>query len=215
MKRDSLFLLSAVVGAIVLIIVIGLALSFAPNLFAPPQITPTPGGLAVEQSHPVPDFTLTDQNGKPVRLSDWRGKAVLMFFGYTHCPDVCPMAMADFRQVKRALRETSAALDDKVVYVMISVDGDRDTPEVMKRYVETFDPTFVGLTGDPKSVAQIGLDYGEKSEIQKPAGTQAGYLVAHTSFSYLIDPKGYWRVAYPFQTPTDQIAHDIERIVKQ
>jgi protein SCO1/2 len=203
-----------VLGAIALIVVIGLGLSIAPELLAPPQLTPTPGGLAVEQSQPARDFTLTDQNGKPARLSDWRGKAVLIFFGYTHCPDVCALTMADFRQVNRILKEQSPDTAERVAYMMISVDGERDTPEVMKQYVETFDPSFVGLTGDPNTVAQIGLDYGMKAEKQKPAGTQASYLIAHTSFTYLIDPQGYWRVAYPFDTEPELMARDIVQMMK-
>ena len=207
-------LLGAVVGAIVLIVLIGLALSIAPNLLQPAPATPTPGGIVVDQSRPAPDFTLTNQDGKPAGLSDWRGKAVLIFFGYTHCPDVCPLALADFRQVKRGLEETAPAMVDRVAFVMISVDGERDPPEVMKRYVKAFAPAFIGLPGDPNKVAQIGLNYGAKSEKQNPTGTQASYLIAHTSFTYLIGPDGYWRMAYPFATPTDQIARDVERLLQ-
>jgi protein SCO1/2 len=211
MKKDGLVLFGAVVGSIVAIVIIGLGLSIAPNLLAPPVLTPTPGGLMIENAHTARDFELTNQLGKPTRLSDFRGKVVLLFFGYTHCPDVCPLSLSEFKKVKAKLAEASPALADKVAFVMVSVDGERDTPEVMRNYVSTFDASFIGLTGASDHVAAIGLDYGVKFEKQKPAGTQASYLIAHTSFTYLIDPQGSWRVAYPFQTPTDMVAGDVAR----
>jgi protein SCO1/2 len=98
---------------------------------------------------------------------------------------------------------------------MISVDGARDTPAVMKRYMDLFDPSFIGLTGDPNQVANIGLDYGVKVEFQKTSASQESYTVAHTSFTYLLDPQGRWRIAYPFQTPTDAVAADIARLLRE
>lgn len=212
MKKDSLVLLGAVVGSILVIVVMGLGLSVAPNLFTPPIPTPTSGGLLVENIHPVRDFELVNQDNKPTHPGEWRGKAVLLFFGYTHCPDVCPLSMGEFKQVKNAIAAQAPALSDRVIYVMISVDGERDTPGVMKSYVAAFDSTFIGLTGTPDHVASIGFDYGVKFEKQRPSGTQAGYLMAHTSYSYLIDPSGNWRAAYPFQTPVDIIAGDIIKL---
>ena len=215
MKKDGIVLLGAVVGSILVIVVIGLGLSFAPNLFTPPIPTATPGGLVIDNNHRVRDFELTDQNGKTARLSDLRGKAVLLFFGYTHCPDVCPLSLSEFKQIKSTLTSQSPSVAAKVAYVMISVDGERDTPDVMNSYVKAFDPAFIGLTGQPDLVANIGLDYGVKFEKQRPTGTQASYLVAHTSYIYLIDTTGNWRVAYPFQTPVAMIAEDITRMTSQ
>ena len=215
MKRDGLVLFGVVAGSIIVIVFIGLALSYAPNLLAGPQPTPTTGGILVDNPRQMADFTLTNQDGQPTQLSDLRGKAVLMFFGYTHCPDVCPLTMSDFKRVKQAVDQSAPELGDRVAYVMISVDGQRDTPPVMKQYVETFDPSFIGLTGTPDQVANIGVDYGVKVEIQKSSPNQTGYTVAHTSFTYLLDPKGDWRVAYPFQTPPSLIASDLERILKE
>ena len=213
MRRDGLLLFAAVVASVAFVIVLGLGLSFVPNLLSAASPTPTTGGIEVNKKQPARDFTLTNQDGKPMKLSDFRGKAVMIFFGYTHCPDVCPLEMADFKRIKDTLQQTSPGLSDRVSFVMISVDGQRDTPDVMKKYVETFDPGFIGLTGDPNQVADIGLDYGVKVEFQKPSGTQASYLIAHTSFTYLLDPKGVWRIAYPFQTPTNQVASDIQRVL--
>jgi protein SCO1/2 len=212
MKKDGLMLLGAVVGSLLVFAVLGLGLSIAPNLLSPPVPTATVGGLIIDNSHPVRDFELLNQDNKPTHPSDWRGKAVLLFFGYTHCPDVCPLSMGEFKAVKNAIAAQAPALTDKVAFVIISVDGERDTPDVMKNYVTAFDPSFIGLTGTPDRVANIGLDYGVKFEKQRPSGTQAGYLMAHTSYSYLIDPSGNWRVAYPFQTPVDIVTGDIIRL---
>jgi len=214
MKRDSLQLAAGVVVALALILGLSLAAAFAPAWLAgsdAPLPTPTPGGMAVEPPKPMRDFTLTDQDGRPMALSSLRGRAVLMFFGYTHCPDVCPLSMGDLRSVKKALGGRSG----EVAFVMISVDGARDTPEVMKRYVRAFDPDFIGLTGDETSAHGIGADYGVEFERQKPQGTAATYLVAHTSYTYLLDRQGRWRVTYPFQTPVDLIARDVARILDE
>jgi protein SCO1 len=215
MKRDGLVLFGAVAGSVIVFALLGLGLSYAPNLFEPKQPTPTVGGMLVDKSRQMTDFTLTDQNGKSVKLSDLRGKAVLIFFGYTHCPDVCPMTMADYKRIKQDLAQTAPELADRVEYVMISVDGQRDTPAVMKKYVEMFDPSFIGLTGDPDQVANIGVDFGVKVEIQKTSPNQANYTVAHTSFTYLLDPGGHWRLVYPFQTPVNLIAADVARVLRE
>ena len=215
MKREGLAFFGAIVASIAALVGIGLALSFVPVLLNPPQPTPTSGAIIVEEPRLMPDFTLTDQNKELRHLTDSRGKAVLVFFGYTHCPDVCPLAMSDFKRVKTVLGATNPEAISRVDFMMVSVDGERDTPDVMKSYVEAFDPQFIGLTGGSFDVAAIGKDYGLRFEKQKPTGTQASYLIAHTSFSYLIDPKGFWRVAFPFQTPPEQIASDIARILTE
>lgn len=214
MRNEKWKLLGAVVGSIVVIVAIGLSLSYLPNLLAQPEATPTPGGMVVSDVRQTRDFELVDQNNKPTKLSDFRGKVVLMFFGYTHCPDVCPLEMSDYKRIKQALDGKSPDFSKQVAFVMISVDGDRDTPEVMKPYLAAFDPTFIGLTGAPAKVANIGLDFGVKVQALKSNNTQSGYEVAHTSYSYLIDKQGKWRVAYPFQTPVATIANDIASYLK-
>ncbi len=216
MKRESTQLALAVAGALTLTVLFGLAGAFAPNLIEgvrSPGVapSPTPGGLRVNHDAPARDFTLTDQNGRPLSLSDLRGKPALIFFGYTRCPDICPLALGEFKVVKRLL----GAQAGQVAFVMISVDGSRDTPRVMKRYVEAFDPAFIGLTGDELEVQRIGLDYGVRFVKRKADNTAATYLVDHTSHTYLIDPQGYWRVTYPFQTPPEIIAADIARMLSQ
>lgn len=178
------------------------------GLFAPTP-TPPPRGVALDPPRQMPDFTLTDVDNKPLKLSDLRGKAILIYFGYTHCPDVCPLSLADFRQVKKDLAE----LADQVNFVMITVDGSRDTPEVMRPYIQAFDPQFIGLTGSENEVRQIGVNYGVHFEKQKSAGTAAAYLVAHTSYSYFLDADGKWQMVFPFKTPPASVAADIRQFL--
>ena len=213
-KRDSFQLLFAILAALALVILMGLAGAFAPNILEAmrgPAPTPTVGGMVIDKDTPARNFTLTDQDGRPLKLSDLRGRAVMLFFGYTHCPDICPLSMGEFKAVKKVLGDRG----DEVAFVMVSLDPSRDTPEVMKRYVEAFDPDFIGLTGDENTVHSASADYGVQFEKQKPPGTAATYLIAHTAFSYLLDRQGRWRMTYPFQTPADLVAGDIVRILDE
>jgi protein SCO1 len=178
------------------------------GLFAP-TATPPPRGVALDPPRQMPDFTLTDTDNKPLKLSDLRGKAIMIYFGYTHCPDVCPLSLADFRLVKKELADMAS----QVNFVMISVDGSRDTPEVMRPYVQAFDPQFIGLTGTENEVRQIGINYGVHFEKQKPTGTAAAYLVAHTSYSYFLDAEGKWQMVFPFKTPPASVAADIRQFL--
>jgi protein SCO1/2 len=157
------------------------------------------------------DFTLTGQDGQPLSLSDLRGKPTLLFFGFTHCPDICPTTLAQFRQVKRDLGERGSDVN----FVFISVDGSRDTPEVVKAYVDQFDPEFVGLTGTEDKVRAIGGDYFVFFNRAQPEGTPsaAGYSVDHTTYTYLIDAEGSLRVIYPFQAPREMVVEDIEGLL--
>jgi protein SCO1/2 len=98
---------------------------------------------------------------------------------------------------------------------MISVDGERDTPEVMKRYVQAFDPDFIGLTGTEQDVRQIGLRYGVHFARETPQGTQAAYLVAHTSYSYLVDRDRRWRYVFPYRAPADVVAEDVAKVLAE
>ncbi|HMM41229.1 MAG TPA: SCO family protein [Thermomicrobiales bacterium] len=166
----------------------------------------------VDPPREMPDFTLTSDSGQPLQLSDLRGKPVLLFFGFTHCPDICPTTLGEFRQVKAKLGEQG----NQAAFVFISVDGSRDTPESLAAYVHAFDPAFVGLTGDEEAVRTIGKDYYLYFErVTLGTATAAGenYTVDHTTYSYLLDAEGRLRVIYPFQSPTQMIADDIESLL--
>lgn len=165
--------------------------------------------MRMEQPRPLSDFTLTSHRGTPLRLSDLRGRPVLLFFGYTFCPDACPTTLAEFRQVKQQL----GPLGGRVTFVLVSIDGSRDTPEVLARYVGAFDPDFIGLTGDEEKVRAIGREYGLYFKRQEVSGTAAPYLVDHTAAAYLIDPKGRLHRVYRFGTPPEAIAADIRALL--
>jgi len=166
----------------------------------------------------MPDFALTDQDGAPFRFSSLRGKAVMLFFGYTHCPDVCPLTMAQFRVVKSTLDDDA----NRTAFVMISVDGLRDVPEVMKTYVQKFDRSFIGLTGDEDSVRKIAEDYGTQffkltpdPTLDSSSTTIRLSMVGHTSFSYLLDTQGRKRFIYKSETPIEVIVADIRQVLRE
>ncbi len=169
------------------------------------------GGAAVTPPRLVQDFTLTDQTGEPVRLSDLRGKVTLMFFGYTHCPDVCPTTLFDYTLVKRELGKDA----DKVAFVFISVDGGRDTPEVLADYLSRFDSSFIGLRGDMETLERIAPEYGlvAKADTHSHHDSDDNYFVEHTSPSFLIDSKGYLRTVYFYGTEPDVIAAGIRQFM--
>jgi protein SCO1/2 len=140
--------------------------------------------LLAPKGTPAPDFTLTDGDGRPFTLSAQRGRTLALFFGYTHCPDVCPATLSALAVAKRRLHGTPFAA------VFVTVDPQRDTPAVVKRYVRLFDPDFVGLTGTPAELEPVYRAY-HVYHAQQPAGGSAnGYLVAHSSTVTLIGPNG-------------------------
>jgi len=175
-----------------------------------PTATPRPGTV-LDPPKEIGDFTLTSHTGDPLSLSDLRGKAVLLFFGYTHCPDVCPMTLAEFKQVKRELGEAA----DRVAFVFASVDGERDTPERLAAYVGAFDPDFIGLTGDEATLREIGRDYGLFFQRSTYDNTQADYLVDHTASSFVVGPEGRLRIVYPYQTDPAIIAEGIAALLDE
>jgi protein SCO1/2 len=138
------------------------------------------------------EIALTDHNGKPLRMSDLHGKVVMLFFGYTHCPDICPATLYSMAQANALLGESGGSLTG----VLVTVDPARDNSERLREYVTFFDPGFIGLTGDEEQLARFARDYGaafEKGEVD--AG--GGYLMGHTTFGYLLDRQG--RVAQLLQ----------------
>lgn len=156
------------------------------------------------------DFELTNQRGKRMRLSDLKGRALVMFFGYTFCPDVCPATLARVREVRAALPPEDAA---RFTGVLVSVDPARDTPERLGQYVEFFDPAFLGLTGSEDELEDIARRYGAQFMI--PEGQpKDSYLVNHSTVAYLIDPLGYVRALYYGDEPVDAIAANVREVLE-
>jgi protein SCO1 len=158
------------------------------------------------------DFTLTEAaNGRTLRAADLDGKVTLVVWGYTFCPDVCPTTLSEFKRVKDLLGATA----DDVAFVMITVDPERDTPERLAQYVAAFDESFIGLYGDPATIAELTGRYGIVAEKRELEGSSAGYLVDHTAMSFLIDKQGNIRTGYALGTDPQLIADDVRTLLAE
>ena len=171
--------------------------------------TPLPGVIELDPPRELVDFTLPASTGATVSLSELQGKYTLLFFGYTHCPDFCPTTLAHWQQMKRELGE----LGDQLNYIFISVDGERDTPDLLQRYLSRFDPAFVGLSGEPETLAEIAPDYGLEYILNTEEGEN--YSVSHTTRTYLIDPQGRLISVFSFDVPQDVIVGAIQEAVSR
>ena len=138
-----------------------------------------------------------------------KGKLVFLYFGYTSCPDVCPTTMADLRQVRQAV----GAKADQFDVVFVTVDPDRDTPDRMQKYASAFDPGFIGLSGSMDELQPVWAEYGVYRKIEKSTSS-TDYSVTHSSLLYLIDQEGKLRLSYSFGTPPEDIAHDVDLLLK-
>jgi protein SCO1/2 len=134
-------------------------------------------------------FALTNQDGRTVRDTDFAGKYRLVYFGYTFCPDVCPVDVQKLGALMRDLDKTDPALSARIVPIFITVDPERDTPAAIKQFVTAFHPRIVGLTGTPQAIAAVAKAYGV-SYGKEPPGPGGGYLVNHMTLTYLMGPKG-------------------------
>lgn len=153
---------------------------------------------------------LADHNGRAVTLESFKGKLVVLFFGYTHCPDVCPTTLSDMAE---AFKLMPAGASGKVQVLFVSVDPERDTPEVLKAYVPYFHPSFLGLHGSPEQVAQAAREFRivYRRHVEPGAG---GYLVDHSAGSYVLDGHGRLRLYLPFGHKPQEIADDLLTLLK-
>jgi protein SCO1/2 len=152
------------------------------------------------------DFHLTGHNGTPRSLSDFRGKVVALFFGYTHCPDVCPTKLADLAQTLRLLGKDA----EKVQVLFVTLDPERDTRELLAQFVPAFHPAFLALYGDAQATASVAKNF--RVEYQKnPA--KSGYTLDHSTFSYLIDTQGTVRLMAGEREPAGLLAEDIRLLL--
>nr|WP_315464776.1 SCO family protein [uncultured Rhodoferax sp.] len=155
------------------------------------------------------DFELTDHNGQVRRLGDFKGKVVVMFFGYTQCPDVCPTSMAELAEVKKAL----GADGDKLQGIFVTVDPARDTPEVLKGYMENFDPTFLALYTTPEKLETLAKDF--KVYYKRVNGqTPTSYTMDHSAGSYIYDTQGNLRLFTRYGSGAQVLAADIQQLLK-
>lgn len=166
-------------------------------------------GFFLDPPHEAPAIELIDQYYNEFSLADHRGDLVVVFFGYTNCPDVCPATLVYYTQVKREL----GPLAENVKFVFVSVDPEYDTPEHLERYVSRFDSTFYGLTGTPEQIAEIAREYGVYYEKVEAETSPVGYWVEHTAFTYVIDQDGNLRLVLPFGLEPPQIAADLRNLL--
>lgn len=158
------------------------------------------------------DFQLESTLGKKVGPQDFRGKVLLLFFGYTSCPDICPVSLTTVRE---ALKELSAKEAQQVQPLFVSVDPERDTLEGMKQFLSYFHPSFVGLTGSHEELKPIVKKYGGAYMKDTRSDTAAGYLVAHSGYIYLMDQQGRIRALFRTTTSADEMAEAIESLLEE
>jgi len=154
------------------------------------------------------DFALTDHNGKPRTLADFKGKAVVVFFGYTQCPDVCPTTMAEMANVLHALGPQA----ERVQVLFVTIDPARDTPAILAQYVPAFDKSFLGLYGDDAATAKVAKEF--KVFYQKvPGKTVGSYTMDHTAGSYVFDPQGHIRLFVKHDQGAEPLVHDLKLLL--
>lgn len=156
------------------------------------------------------DLRLTDHNGQPRSIADFRGKVTLLFFGFTHCPDVCPTTMADMARVIDKLGPDG----QRVQGLFVTVDPARDAPQVLARYVTGFHPSFLGLYGDVATTAALAKEFKFFHEAQA-ADSQGRYDVMHGSAIYVYDPRGRLRLLMGTERAFDAMAADIARLLRE
>ena len=167
-------------------------------------------GTAYGEPYPAaPEIELTRGDGSSFRLSEMRGKIVLLFFGYTSCPDICPTTLAELNQALEKLNGEDAK---QIQVLFVTVDPERDMPARMQEYVDHFNSAFIGLSGAETQLAEVWNDYGVFREVVE-GESALGYLVNHTARVTLIDRNGNMRISFSFDTPVDDIVHELELIL--
>lgn len=168
-------------------------------------------GSVLEPANPAPDFTLTDEQGQPFTLSAQHGKVVVLFFGFTSCPDICPAELSNLaaavRQIGDDAREVQVAL--------VSLDPERDTSERLGQYVTAFDPSFKGLRGEKAALDPVVKAYGVFYERRDLPGSALGYTIDHSGFVYMIDKAGRWRQIVANGTPVADLAADLRALSRE
>jgi protein SCO1/2 len=165
-------------------------------------------GIDVTGSPMGGEFRLTDHTGKPRSLGDFRGKVVVIAFGFTQCPDVCPTTLAELNNVMKQLGGDAS----QVQVLFITVDPQRDTPALLAQYVPAFNPAFIGLGGDDAAVAKTAKDFNMYVQ-QRPGKTPGTYSVDHSTQTYAFDRQGHVRLIFPFGTPPAAIASDLKLLL--
>ena len=167
-------------------------------------------GVVMEPPLPAANFVLSEVKTKqPFHFEPGQGTVTLLYFGYTYCADVCPTTLSVWKKVKQGLDSQA----DRVRFIFITVDPERDTPAVLGQYISVFDSEFIGLTGSPEQLANVIESYGVWVEKENVADTELGYVMNHTASTLLINPQGEMRVSYPFGAPAEAMIEDIQHLL--
>ncbi|MBA4260553.1 MAG: SCO family protein [Comamonadaceae bacterium] len=167
-------------------------------------------GIDISGATYATGFSLTDHNGQPRTLADFKGKVVVVFFGFTQCPDVCPTAMGELAEARRLL----GADGERLQGLFISVDPERDTPEIMKQYMASFDPSFLALYAAPEDLPALAKSYGiYYKKVDGP--TPTSYTVDHSAGSYVYDPQGRIRLYHRYNSGAQVLADDVKKLLAQ
>jgi len=164
-------------------------------------------GVDITGARYAQDFRLTDADGHERTLADYKGKAVMMFFGFTQCPDVCPTALVRAAKIKRLL----GADGERLQVIFVTVDPERDLPVVLKAYTQAFDPSFIGLYGDMQRTSETAKDF---KVFYKKVPTGSSYTMDHSAFSYVFDPKGKIRLVLRHEQSAEECAQDLRQILQ-
>lgn len=190
---------------VALVAVVGAALVYW--ILAPRLRSHTFNGQVL-QGVEAPGIELDGPGGEKIALSDFEGQVVAVYFGYTFCPDVCPTSLAKLNRARDMLGDQK----DRVQVVMVSVDPERDTPDVLEEYMARFDESFIGLTGDPGDIDRVATVYGVYYKAQETTSA-AGYLVDHTSTVMIIDRNGELKLLMSYDLTDEQVAEDLAYLV--
>lgn len=183
-------------------LVLALQIRDRQNSFRGSEITPSP--LAA-------DFELIQANGTVFHLAEKRGRVVLIYFGYTNCPDYCPATLAKYQRIYQGLGADTANVD----FVMVTADPQRDTPQVTADYVHYVNPAFVGLSGTEDELRPIWQDYYVGQQIVPMENSALGYSVDHSTRVYVVDKAGNWRLTFPFEMDANDMLHDVQLLLAE
>ena len=166
-------------------------------------------GILLDEPQQAPDFELTAHNGEPFRLSDHRGRVTAMFFGYTHCPDICPMTLMHMQDAAEELGDDA----EDALFLFISVDPEQDSPEQLAKYVERADAEIIGLTGDRETLESVWDAYD--ITVQVEPRDDGSYLISHSAQIWVVNQEGQAEVVLPADTDGEDMAHDIRWLLER
>lgn len=167
-------------------------------------------GRPLQEPRPVPPLALQDQHGRTFNFAEQRGKVVLVFFGYTRCPDICPLHLGVFKQAATQLGRDA----ERVRFVFVTVDPAQDTPAFLDRYLRLFNPDFVGLTGRPEDLKPVYEFFGAQFKKVPVPNSAVGYLMAHTVHTAVVDRQGRWRLTIGHEATAADVVHDIRQLLR-